>query len=95
MLASGLDGVKNKLEPGPPVNKNIFAMSHREKRRLKIDALPSDLSQSLDMLEKDAVVRETLGEHICENFVRAKRKEWHDYLAHVHPWERDRYLHEY
>ena len=95
MLAAGLDGVEQGLAAGPPVNKNIFAMSHREKRRLKIDALPSDLSAALDMLEKDAVIKEALGDHICENFVAAKRKEWHDYLAHVHPWERDRYLHEY
>ena len=95
MLASGLDGVEQGLDAGPPVNKNIFAMSHREKRRLKIDALPADLSAALDMLEKDKVIQAALGEHIGENFVTAKRKEWHDYLSHVHPWERDRYLHEY
>jgi glutamine synthetase len=95
MLASGLDGIEQQSDPGPPVNKNIFAMSHREKRRLKIDALPADLSAALDMLEKDPVVKDALGDHICENFVRAKRKEWHDYLSHVHPWERDRYMHEY
>jgi glutamine synthetase len=95
MLASGLDGVEQRIDPGPPVNKNIFAMSQREKRRLKIDALPADLSAALDMLEKDTVIKQALGAHICENFVTAKRKEWHDYLAHVHPWERDRYLHEY
>jgi glutamine synthetase len=95
MLASGLDGVEQQLDPGAPVNKNIFAMSQREKRRLKIDSLPVDLAASLDMLEKDKVVCAALGEHIRENFVRAKRKEWHDYLAHVHPWERERYLHEY
>ncbi len=95
MLAAGLDGVEQQLDPGPPVNKNIFAMSQREKRRLKIDTLPADLSEALDNLEKDAVVKAALGEHICEHFVRAKRSEWHDYLAHVHPWEQDRYLHAY
>ncbi len=95
MLAAGLDGIEQQIDPGPPVNKNIFAMSQREKRRLKIDALPADLSAALDMLEKDPVIKAALGSHICENFVTAKRKEWHDYLAHVHPWERDRYLHEY
>ena len=95
MLASGLDGVRNKVDPGAPVNKNIFTMSLREKRRLKIDALPADLSAALDHLEKDQVIREALGEHIFENYVRAKRQEWHDYISHVHPWEQDRYLHEY
>ncbi len=95
MLAAGLDGVTSELDPGPPVNKNIFAMSQREKRRLKIDELPSDLSLALDHLEKSAVVKEALGEHIYRHFVRAKRQEWHDYLAHVHPWERARYLESY
>ena len=93
MLASGLDGIRNDLDPGPPVNKNIWTMSQREKKRLKIDALPADLSEALDALEKDATIEEALGEHITENFVRAKRQEWHDYISHVHDWERDLYLH--
>jgi glutamine synthetase len=95
MLAAGLDGMNQDIDPGPPVNKNIFAMSHREKRRLKIDELPSNLSDSLDALEKDKVIKEALGDHICENYVRAKREEWHEYLSQIHPWERDRYLHAY
>ena len=35
MLAAGLDGVENQIDPGDPVNKNIFTMSEREKRRLQ------------------------------------------------------------
>jgi len=95
MLASGLDGIENEIDPGPPVNKNIWKMSQREKKRLKIDALPADLSDALDYMEKDVVIEKALGEHIHENFVRAKRQEWHEYISHVHPWEQDRYLSEY
>ncbi|MDX1501670.1 MAG: type I glutamate--ammonia ligase [Thermoanaerobaculia bacterium] len=95
MLASGLDGIDSKVDPGPPVNKNIFAMSQRQKRRLKIDELPASLSEALDHLEKDKVIREALGDHIFDNFVRAKRQEWGEYIAHVHPWEQERYLKEY
>ena len=95
MLASGLDGVQNSVDPGPPVNKNIFAMSQREKRRLKIDALPANLEEALDQLEKDVVIKEALGDHIFENYTLAKRQEWHDYISHVHPWEQERYLHAY
>ncbi len=95
MLAAGLDGVKEKLDPGPPVNKNIFAMSQREKRRLKIDELPANLSAALDSLEKDKVILAALGDHIAEHFLRAKRAEWADYISHVHPWERERYLNAY
>ena len=77
------------------MNKNIFAMSQREKRRLKIDELPATLSDALDNLEKDKVVKDALGEHITEHFVRAKRQEWQEYISQVHPWEQELYLGQY
>lgn len=95
MLASGLDGIERELNPGAPVNKNIYTMSQREKRRLRIGALPGDLSQALDKLEKDKVVLDALGDHIAKSFIEAKRREWSEYISHVHPWEQERYLHEY
>ena len=95
MLAAGLDGVEDGVHPGPPINKNIFTMSQREKRRLKIDQLPANLSEALDNLEKDRVIRAALGEHVYDNFLAAKRQEWAEYISVVHPWERDRYLEEY
>jgi glutamine synthetase len=95
MLAAGLDGVQQKVDPGAPVNKNIFEMSEREKRRLKIKQLPASLSDALDLLEKDTVIKDALGEHIYEHYVAAKRQEWADYISHVHPWEQSRYLSEY
>ena len=81
--------------PGEPVNKNIFTMSEREKRRLRIGQLPANLSEALDELEKDDVVNDALGEHILEHYLRAKRQEWAEYISHVHPWEQERYLAEY
>jgi glutamine synthetase len=95
MLASGLDGVEKKIEPGEPINKNIFEMSERQKRRLKIKQLPANLSEALDNLEKDAVVKEALGGHILDNYLRAKRQEWAEYISKVHPWEQERYLEAY
>jgi glutamine synthetase len=95
MLRAGLDGIEQKIDPGPPVNKNIYKMSHRERRHLRIDELPGNLSEALDELEKDDLVRETLGEHIFNHFVEAKREEWFDYIRHVSPWEVERYLASY
>ena len=92
MLAAGLDGIERQMDPGPPVNKNIFKMSLRERRHLRIDELPANLSEALEALEKDDLMRETLGDHIFQHFVEAKREEWDDYIRHVSPWERDRYL---
>jgi glutamine synthetase len=91
-LAAGMDGVKQKLVPPDPVNKNIFEMSFRERRKYRIDELPRDLHEALDYLAKDPVIREALGEHIYDRFVEAKREEWHEYIGRVSEWELERYL---
>ena len=72
MLAAGLDGIKNKLEPGEPVNENVFEMSEREKKRRKIDVLPGNLSEALDCLEKDDLLKNALGEHIFDELRRGE-----------------------
>ena len=95
MLRAGLDGVEKQLDPGPPVNKNIAKMSHRERRHLRIDELPGNLSEALDELAKSQLMRETLGDHIFNHFLAAKRSEWDSYIRHVSPWEIERYLSTY
>ena len=92
MLAAGLDGIRQGTTPPPSVDKNIFAMSHRERRRLRIDSLPGSLGEAIKATEKSTFVREALGEHIYKHFLEAKTKEWREYIAAVHPWEVDRYL---
>lgn len=95
MLAAGLDGVAKGLDCGPPVDRNIFEMSEREKRRLHIRQLPANLAEALDNLERDRVIRAALGDHIYTNLLRNKREEWHSYISVVHPWEREQYLEKY
>lgn len=95
MIAAGLDGIRRETDPGEPVNKNIFTMSHRERRRLKIEQLPADLNSALDELEKNQVILDALGEHIAKQYLEEKREEWHQFIAHVHPWEVERYFNKY
>jgi len=95
MLASGLDGIETSADHREPVNTNIWEMSYREKRRLRIDDLPHDLNEALDELEKDDVITGALGAHIATNFLEAKRQEWRDYITQVTQWERDNYLLKY
>src|SRR3989454_81937 len=94
-LAAGLDGIERKLVPPDPVNKNIFTMSFRERRKYRIDELPRDLHEALEMLEKDDVIRDALGPHIYERFIEAKREEWQEYIGQVSEWELNRYLGQY
>jgi len=92
VLAAGLDGIERKLEPPPPVNKNIYTMSARERSRNKVGTLPGNLSEAVIALEKDQLVQEALGEHIAAHFIDAKKREWAEYIAQVHEWELQRYL---
>lgn len=92
VLAAGLEGVRDRLELGPPVNKNIFAMSQRERGRLKVGTLPENLDQALDQAKKDVLVRDTLGDTIYHSFMAAKRNEWESYISQVHAWELEHYL---
>lgn len=91
-LKAGLNGIKKKTDPGDPVNLNIYHLTDTQKKDLGIKSLPSNLSEALDELEADEVIREAMGEHIYENYMTAKRIEWDDYRTQVHSWEVDRYL---
>lgn len=95
MLAAGLDGIETKADHREPVDTNIFEMSFREKRRLRIDDLPHDLNEACDELEKDDVIIAALGRHIATHFLDAKRQEWRDYITQVHQWELEHYLLKY
>jgi glutamine synthetase len=95
MLAAGLEGVASEADWREPVNENIWEMSHRERRRLRIDDLPHDLNEALDELEKDTVMTAALGEHVTRHFIEAKRQEWRDYITQVTEWELANYLLKY
>jgi glutamine synthetase len=95
MLAAGLDGLATEATSREPVNENIYDMSHRERRRLRIDDLPRDLNEACDELEKDTVITEALGAHITTQFLAAKRQEWSEYMSQVSAWELERYLAKY
>ena len=94
-LAAGLDGIATEADAREPVNTNIWEMSHREKRRLRIDDLPHNLEEACGELEKDEVMTEALGEHITTHFLAAKRQEWEEYITQVSQWELDNYLAKY
>ncbi|MFO7173821.1 MAG: type I glutamate--ammonia ligase [Bacillota bacterium] len=91
-LAAGLDGIRRKLEPPPPVNRNIFRMTEAERAALGIRPLPRDLKEALEALKADEVIQEALGPHVFRHFVEAKEVEWEIYRSQVHQWEIDQYL---
>lgn len=92
MLACGFHGIKEKLTLPPPVEENLFAFDDEELKRRQIVSLPETLGEALDELQKDAVIKEALGDTLFYKFLNVKRNEWHEYCRHVSSWERDNYL---
>jgi glutamine synthetase len=95
MAAAGIDGIERDLTPPPAIQRNIFDMSVRDRRRHKIKELPGTLREAIAAFQKDAVVVDALGEHITGHFVDAKTAEFEEYRIEVHDWELDQYLVEY
>jgi glutamine synthetase len=92
MLAAGLKGIEEKMIPPDAVEKNIYAMSDKEMEKYNIHHLPESLGHALSFLEESKLMKETLGDHIFENFLHVKRSEWNKYRTQVTPWEIDKYL---
>jgi len=91
-LMAGLDGIKNKIQPPAPCNRNIFEMTALERKELGIDTLPGTLQESLNALKADKLVKDALGSHVLNCYLEAKQHEWNEYSTIVHQWEIDRYL---
>ncbi len=92
VLAAGLDGIKRKITPPPAVDNNIYDMSPEELTAAGIGSLPANLYDAILLMEKDDLIRETLGEHVFQTYIRAKKEEWTEYTIQVSPWETERYL---
>jgi glutamine synthetase len=96
VLAAGLDGIENKVDPGEPNAENLYAVSYDELRDRGLETLPTNLLNATIELEQDDVMRAALGrgrnEDYVDYFIRVKREEWNRYHEQVTPWEIKEYL---
>lgn len=92
LLAAGLDGIDRALDPGEPLNVNLYELTPEEIASRGIPLLPQSLSAALDALEADPVVQRGLGVELAKEFLTLKRMEWVEYSRHVGEWETRRYL---
>ncbi len=92
MLKAGLDGIKRKLTPPAPEERNIYEMTEEERKSRNIDSLPGNLMEALEELEQNHVIRDAIGEHIWDRFSTAKKIEWDSFRTAVHDWEVKKYL---
>lgn len=87
MLAAGLEGIKHKIMPPAPIERNIFKPSKTEREELGISSLPESLGEALEYMKRSPLMKEALGQHIFDHFIEYKTREWEDYRAQVTQWE--------
>jgi glutamine synthetase len=92
-LAAGLDGIRNKIDPGSPQEDNLYELTEAERSDRGIEFLPRDLQEAVDAFEADPFVTETLGQALRDEFITYKRQEWTAYHQTVSAWEIERYSH--
>ena len=88
LLLAGLDGVLNKIEPGEPMDKNMYELPPEDLK--KIPQVPSSLGEALDLLEKDhafLLKGDVFTADFLEMWVAAKRKEVDALRLRPHPYE--------
>ena len=92
MLAAGLKGIEENLEPPDPIEENVYEMTEQERKDRGINTLPANLADAIALTEKSELVRKALGDHVFNAFIENKKIEWNQYRIHVSIYELDRYL---
>jgi glutamine synthetase len=92
MLAAGLKGIEDGLEPPEPIEENVYEMTEKQREARGIRTLPASLADAIALTEKSELVRKALGDHVFNAFIENKKIEWNQYRIHVSKYELDRYL---
>ena len=92
LLQVCLDGIRYRIEPPVPVEKNLFLLSSNEIKQRRIKSLPRNLFSALEEFEKNMAAKAALGDYIFNEFLNSKRIEWNEYRKQVTPWEIEKYI---
>ncbi|MCG3218133.1 MAG: hypothetical protein KAR35_03975 [Candidatus Heimdallarchaeota archaeon] len=99
LLESGLDGIKNKIEPIEGTSLNVDHLTDDQRREMKIRKLPGSLEEAINASNESSFLRGVLGDTFIDGFVSDKRKEWNRYITTsdhettvVTAWELENYF---
>jgi len=91
VLAAGLEGVREQLNPGDPHHENLYELSPAELEKIGVQELPRTLGEAVDAFAADPFIEKIIGKELKGEFIRYKREEWTEYHQTVSQWEIDRY----
>ncbi|MCC0014701.1 MAG: type III glutamate--ammonia ligase [Rhodobiaceae bacterium] len=86
ILAAGMHGIEEKMNPGKRLDIDMYAMGHTVKNARK---LPLNLLDALRNFEKDKYLQNALGADVSAAYLKLKHDDWNKYCRHLTQWERD------
>ena len=92
LLMAGLDGIENRIDPGEPMDKNLYDLPPEEAKGLKF--VPDSLRGSLDALKNDhqfLIKGDVFTEDFIQNFIDIKMEEYDAVRLRPHPYEYSMY----
>jgi glutamine synthetase len=89
LLAAGLEGVREGLDPGDPVEGLTYDWSRQHATGVR---LPRTLLEALDAFETDPLVEAVFPRQFIDEYIGMKRGEWDEFHGHVTEWERAKYF---
>ncbi|MEM2917117.1 MAG: type I glutamate--ammonia ligase [Candidatus Bathyarchaeia archaeon] len=99
LFEAGMDGIRRKIEPGDPIEENVYHLAEAKRRELGIETLPSSLKEALEEWSSDDICVKALGKENAEKYLALKWKEWKEYEPHqpsqkdeITEWEKEKYL---
>lgn len=91
MLAAGLKGIEEEIEPPNPVEEDVYGFDDRKLAKFYIKTLPVDLGEAIEEFRKSKLMRETLGDHSFNKYLEIKTVEWNEFQRSVTDWELNKY----
>lgn len=92
ILAAGLDGIERNLPLAPALSTNAYTMSDADLQACDVDTLPSSLPEALALMKGSSFVKNVLGDHLFNAYLKIKEDEWKAYNETIHAWEVKNYL---
>jgi glutamine synthetase len=83
LLAAGLDGITRALDPGAPVDRNMYVDPTGARR------LPLNLLDAIRAFTASTTLADSLGQPFASAYAKLKLVEWDAYMRHLTQWERD------
>jgi glutamine synthetase len=92
MLAAQVEGIINKMDPGPSLDEDLYTMDEAEKQKRALTPLPRNLLEATEHLGNSELAKEVMGESMLRSFLAYKIDEWERYHQATTDWELQEYL---